>query len=286
MNNYGRPMRRRRRRRNDRLKMIIAVSVLVLLAVVLIALFLGLFKKLSSKEKPTQTTTASNTATTKPVATTKPEPTTKEVTTKEEPTTETPKKGYVTEEQKKEWNLILVNKTHKLPADPAMEIATLRNGHSCDSRIVDDLQAMFDDARAAGLNPLICSSYRTMERQQYLYQLEIDSFKKKGYDDATATKLAGESTAIPGTSEHQLGLSLDIVATSYQLLNDEQENTAEQKWLMANCYKYGFILRYPKDGYEITGIMYEPWHYRYVGKEHAAKIHELGITLEEYLGEE
>ena len=89
--------------------------------------------------------------------------------------------------------------------------------------------------------------------------------------------------AVPGTSEHQTGLALDIISLYYQVLDKNQENTAEQKWLMENSYKYGFILRYPSDKSEITGINYEPWHYRYVGKEAAKEIYEMGLCLEEYL---
>ena len=89
--------------------------------------------------------------------------------------------------------------------------------------------------------------------------------------------------AVPGTSEHQLGLALDIVDVANQVLDERQENTEVQKWLMKNSWKYGFILRYPTDKSDITGISYEPWHYRYVGKEAAKEIYEAGICLEEYL---
>ena len=96
-------------------------------------------------------------------------------------------------------------------------------------------------------------------------------------------KEAGRWVAVPGTSEHETGMALDIVSYSYQLLNEQQENTAEQKWFMEHCWEYGFILRYPKDKTEVTGIGYEPWHYRYVGREHAAKLYESGLCLEEYI---
>ena len=89
--------------------------------------------------------------------------------------------------------------------------------------------------------------------------------------------------AVPGTSEHQTGLALDIVSAGYQLLDEAQEDTAEQKWLMEHCWEYGFILRFPEDKTEITGIGYEPWHYRYVGRETAEAIHKSGLCLEEYL---
>ena len=90
--------------------------------------------------------------------------------------------------------------------------------------------------------------------------------------------------ALPGTSEHHLGLAVDIVDVNYQLLNDAQADTPVQQWLMANSWRYGWILRYPDEKSEITGIIYEPWHYRYVGVEIAQEIMNLGITLEEYLG--
>ena len=91
--------------------------------------------------------------------------------------------------------------------------------------------------------------------------------------------------AIPGTSEHEIGLAVDIVDDNYQMLENEQENTPVQKWLKKNCWKYGFILRYPENKKKITGVIYEPWHYRYVGKTAAKEIMSKGICLEEYLDE-
>lgn len=102
-----------------------------------------------------------------------------------------------------------------------------------------------------------------------------------GLEDAKAK--AGRQVAVPGTSEHQLGLAVDIVDVSYQLLDTNQENTDVQKWLLENSWRYGFILRYPTDKTDITGIVYEPWHYRYVGKEYAKEIYEKGVCLEQYL---
>ena len=89
--------------------------------------------------------------------------------------------------------------------------------------------------------------------------------------------------AVPGTSEHQLGLAVDLVDLDNQNLNESQEETAVQKWLLGNSWKYGFILRYPNDKRGLTGIIYEPWHYRYVGKDAAREIYETGVCLEEYL---
>ena len=89
--------------------------------------------------------------------------------------------------------------------------------------------------------------------------------------------------ALPGTSEHQLGLALDLVDESYQNLDEGQENTKVQKWLMQNSWRYGFILRYPTDKSSVTGIIYEPWHYRYLGRDMARDVYESGLCLEEFL---
>lgn len=184
---------------------------------------------------------------------------------------------------KSQWNLALVNKWNLLPENHNPSLTQLKNGHAIDERAYPDLQDMMDDCRAAGLNPLICSSYRTMDKQKKLYKNKVDEYLAQGYSQKDAEAAAGELVAVPGTSEHQLGLALDIVDVANQVLDERQENTEVQKWLMKNSWKYGFILRYPTDKSDITGISYEPWHYRYVGKETAKEIYEAGICLEEYL---
>lgn len=193
----------------------------------------------------------------------------------------------ITEEKpvidKSQWNLILVNQWNKIPENYTPSVKQLKNGQAIDERAYDDLQNMMDDCRAEGLTPVICSSYRTMEKQQRLYNNKIDEYLAKGYSQEKAEQAAGELVAIPGTSEHQLGLALDIVDISNQSLDESQEDTDVQKWLMKNSWKYGFILRYPTGKSDITGISYEPWHYRYVGKEAAKEIYDAQICLEEYL---
>ena len=138
-------------------------------------------------------------------------------------------------------------------------------------------------AKSEGLNPLICSSYRTNEKQEQLYQNKVSEYLSQGYSKVEASDKAAFWVARPGTSEHQLGLAVDIVSTKNQRLDRSQENTVEQQWLIQNSWKYGFVLRYPTNKNSITGVGYEPWHYRYVGKEHAKKINELGVCLEEYV---
>lgn len=183
------------------------------------------------------------------------------------------------------WNLVLVNKAHPIKENNPIQLVQLKNGQAIDERAYPELQAMMDDARAAGLSPYICSSYRTNEKQTTLYNNQVNKYRKQGYSEADAAAEAGKWVAVPGTSEHQIGLAVDIVAKSYQVLDKKQESTAEQRWLMENCYKYGFILRYPSEKSEITGIGYEPWHYRYVGKDAAEAIMKEGKCLEEYLDE-
>lgn len=179
--------------------------------------------------------------------------------------------------------LTLVNFENTIPKDWKVDLVQLNNGQSVDRRIYDDLIAMLQAAKSEGLNPLICSSYRTNEKQEQLYQNKVSEYLSQGYSKVEASDKAAFWVARPGTSEHQLGLAVDIVSTKNQCLDRSQENTVEQQWLIQNSWKYGFVLRYPTNKNSITGVGYEPWHYRYVGKEHAKKINELGVCLEEYV---
>lgn len=179
--------------------------------------------------------------------------------------------------------LTLVNFENTIPKDWKVDLVQLNNGQSVDRRIYDDLIAMLQAAKSEGLNPLICSSYRTNEKQEQLYQNKVSEYLSQGYSKVEASDRAAFWVARPGTSEHQLGLAVDIVSTKNQRLDRSQENTVEQRWLIQNSWKYGFVLRYPTNKNSITGVGYEPWHYRYVGKEHAKKINELGVCLEEYV---
>lgn len=188
-----------------------------------------------------------------------------------------------TVEKTPDWQLLLVNPWNSLPEGFTVELQALSNGMKVDKRIVEDLNAMLADCRKAGLRPLICSAYRPLETQTRLYNNKIARLRAAGYSKEDAVKEAGRWVAVPGTSEHQTGLALDIVASSYQVLDKRQEQTAEQKWLMEHCWEYGFILRYPSDKSEITGIGYEPWHYRYVGRETALAVRDSGLCFEEYL---
>ena len=193
------------------------------------------------------------------------------------------------------WNLRLVNRDHPLAADFApSNLAELPDAswvephvnHRVDARIVEDLTAMLTAAEAAGTHPIICSSFRTYDYQENLFENRIERAEREEHLEGTeAEEAAAFWVAPPGASEHQTGLAVDIVDADYLELDEGQESTATQQWLMVHCTEYGFILRYPTDKSATTGIGYEPWHYRYVGKEAASDIAESGLCLEEWLVE-
>ena len=176
------------------------------------------------------------------------------------------------------WNLILVNNEHALPKGYSPELMTLSNGVQVDSRIYPDLQSMFDDMRTEGVYPVVGEGYRSEQQQQEMMQEKIDAYLAEGYSERKARKEAEKWVAKPNYSEHQLGLALDINADKSRCDND-----TVYQWLAQNAYRYGFIRRYPEGKEDITGIDYEPWHYRYVGKEAAQEIQSENVCLEEYL---
>lgn len=195
------------------------------------------------------------------------------------------KKENVVSNKDKDELLTLVNYENEVPDNWQVDIVTLKNGQSIDRRAYQELCQMLEDAKKEGMDLLICSSYRTVDKQKELFNNKVKYYLKRGYSRAEANNSASYWVAKPNTCEHQLGLAVDIVSHHNQRLDSSQEKTKEQRWLMENCYRYGFILRYPNNKSEITKIGYEPWHYRYVGKEHAKKIMEQNICLEEYLKE-
>lgn len=179
--------------------------------------------------------------------------------------------------------LVLVNPWNAIDEDYTPELSTVEDGYRVDRRCADALTKMLFDCREAGHFPVICSAYRTQEYQQELFDKKIQRIVATGVSRADAPAIAARSVAVPGTSEHQLGLAVDLIDYFYTNLDEGQERTGTQKWLMEHCADYGFILRYPNGSSEITGIIYEPWHYRYVGKTVAREITDAGITFEEYL---
>lgn len=180
--------------------------------------------------------------------------------------------------QDNDWMLILVNKDHPLPDNYTIDTVTLSNGQIVDARMYPYLQEMFDDMRAEGIYPEVVSGWRTYEKQQQLMDEKIQEYIAEGYSDEEAKEKAEEWVAIPGTSEHQLGLAIDINADGVNSYGYEVYD-----WLFENAWKYGFVKRYPEDKTEITGIINEPWHYRYVGYDAAKEMTEHNLCLEEYV---
>ncbi|WP_287449756.1 M15 family metallopeptidase [Sellimonas sp.] len=176
------------------------------------------------------------------------------------------------------WNLILVNDDYSVPNNYEVELTELSNGEKVDTRIYPQLQQMFDDARAAGLELFVREGYRTTQDQKQIMEERIQQYRNEGYSRSEAKELAEKYVAVPGTSEHELGIAVDINADTSKCSSD-----AVYTWLANNAYRYGFIKRYPSEKTEITGVNNEPWHYRYVGVEAAKEIQERGICLEEYI---
>ena len=149
-----------------------------------------------------------------------------------------------------------------------------------DKRILPALQQLFDAARAEGLYPVVASGWRTGEEQRQIMEDKVEAYRREGYPELLARQAAAQWVAQPGTSEHELGLAVDI--------NPDQTMGTGQElydWLLEHAWEYGFIKRYPADKVDITGISNEPWHYRYVGQDAARAITEQGLCLEEYLGQ-
>lgn len=189
---------------------------------------------------------------------------------------------------KTDWRLVLINPTHAIEKELDIEFDEVQ-GYKFDKRIAGKVRELIAAAKEDGISLAIVSGYRTMDRSRTLYNNKIAEYKAMGYDEASAKVEAARWVAPPGTSEHHSGLAMDIVSgdyyTKYNDLVEAFENDKEAIWLKENCARFGFILRFPKDKTEITGINFEPWHFRYVGEEHAQAIMEQGLCLEEYLGE-
>lgn len=175
------------------------------------------------------------------------------------------------------WNLILVNQNHSVPRDYDVELTTLSNGKKVDSRIYPSLQTMFNDARASGLSLFVREGYRTKNEQEDIMKNRVETYRQKGYSRRESVKMAREYVARPGASEHELGLAVDI-NTSKSNMQDKVYN-----WLQNHSWRYGFILRYPSDKTDITGVSNEPWHFRYVGRDAAKTMKENNWCLEEYV---
>lgn len=181
-----------------------------------------------------------------------------------------------------DWRLVLINKQHPISEDYSFKLGTIKDGMMCDERIISDLLAMMQAARKDGINLIIRSPYRTDSRQEYNFNSRIKRYMGQGYSYMEAYKLTSQVITVPGASEHQVGLALDIVCDSYDSLTAGFGDTKAGQWLAEHSCEYGFALRYPSGKEYITSIEYEPWHFRYVGREAATIMHDEDICLEEF----
>ena len=187
---------------------------------------------------------------------------------------------------KTNWYMLLTNGANPLPENYKFEEATVYSAGRnwiVDARCAEDMKAMIAAAKEDGVSLIICSAYRSYELQEKNFNAKVQSYINKGYSKEDAVAKTATIIAVPGTSEHHTGLAADIVTPSYQSLNSGFEKTEAFQWLYENCAEFGFVLRYPKDKVDVTKIIYEPWHYRYVGKEAAQIMMSEGICFEEFL---
>ncbi len=237
----------------------------------------------STTKKTTAPTTA---ATIPPTTTTTVTTTVATTTTTEAPLTTTTAPAPLPSDYPGDgtWNLLLVNGWNPLAEAVVRDQSNLQwyaGSESVDYRITQALSDMLEAGSQYGL--WVTSGYRSYDLQTRLYNNEVAEWESYGYSHEEALDKAATVVARPGTSEHHTGLAVDLLHDECWDLVEEWEDSEAFDWMMDNCYKYGFILRYPKEKEAITGVIYEPWHYRYVGVEAATYIMQNGITLEEYL---
>ena len=174
--------------------------------------------------------------------------------------------------------LILVNSENAFPDNINLNLVTFQNKKVADI-IYNDLVNMYNNALNDNITLKINNAYRSKDEQTQIFENKMNDYENEGYTKEKAYEQTKLTVQVPGYSEHETGLAIDFSDEGHY---DENEKMWE--WLKNNAYKYGFILRYPEDKYEITKIDYEPWHYRYVGKKVAKEITNKNLTLEEYLG--
>ena len=179
----------------------------------------------------------------------------------------------------KDWRLKLANYDNILPEDFEIELSNIDENRQFDSRAIKYLNTMLDDRRKDGItNIWVQSAYRSVKSQRKLYDNSVKKYLDQGKSKKEAEELTLKYINKPGASDHNLGLAVD-----FNNVDQDFEKMKGFEWLTENAEKYGFILRYPKDKENITKINYEPWHWRYVGQEHAQKMNELNMCLEEYV---
>jgi len=178
------------------------------------------------------------------------------------------------------WYLTLVNSSYRIPDSYEPDLVYVcGSGERLDRKVAEHYEKMYKAAKAEGIDLTPCSGYRSYELQERNYNNKISFYESQGYSYDDAKVKAATIIMPPGSSEHNLGYAMDIVC-----VDEWFEDTDEFKWLTENAADYGFIMRYPKDKQDITKVIYEPWHWRYVGVDLAKELKDSGLVLEEYMG--
>lgn len=252
-----RPIPKTIERKLNKKKVAITIAIFVLLIIWIV--------KITTKDEAIQTST--------PDDNTKTNETT--VANQEPPQEEQPP----VQKEITDWNLRLANFENVLPEDFNVEVANIDETRQFDARAIQYLNQMINDMKKDGVKDVwVQSAYRSIERQKELYDNSVNKYLKQGKTKEEAERLTDEYINKPGSSDHNLGLAVD-----FNFVNNEFEETKAFTWLKKHAEEYGFILRYPSDKEDITKIAYESWHWRYVGADHAKKMNELNMCLEEYI---
>lgn len=272
---------KKRKKRPSKIRITLPV-VLIIIAFAAIALGVRLFGKVdmisSDLGEPATASTSSGSAITTTGATTTKATRASEI---EKNTTNKTSGEHYIQPAKADWNLKLVNSWNPLEKNYKQPLEIYAGTNQFDSRAIDKLRALVKDGKKYNIR--VASLFRTYEHQQRLYNNRVAKEMAKGNKRAQAEVIAASVVARPGTSEHNLGLAVDFLFGKYSSLSPDYENTEAYAWMLEHCADYGFILRYPKNKQSVTGVIFEPWHYRYVGEQAAQEIMSRGICLEEYL---
>lgn len=262
--------RKESRKRRARQNLITCVILFFIVVIVLIVLIAGIAKKKSNKQDVSKAESISS----------KVEESNGENLNKDA-------NGNYIQPDGAAWNLILVNDWNAIDEEYVSGIPfdNYNETWQFDSRALPYLNQMLEAANADGCDIWGQSLYRDYDTQKVLYERQVDQFLAEGYTQEDAEVEAATIVKRPGTSEHNTGLAVDFECGEFEDLDEGFENTKAFVWLQEHCAEYGFVLRFPKDKETVTGVIYEPWHYRYVGKEAATEIMSRHICLEEYLAE-
>lgn len=182
-----------------------------------------------------------------------------------------------------EWKIMLVNRDNTVPTNFTVDLVAFENV-LVDYRIVDQLSNLIEAAYKDGVLLTVCSGYRSVTQQREIYEGKMQTYINLGYSEEASKINTGQYIQTPGSSEHHTGLAVDLLTDGAVSLEETFADTPAYKWLNEHAEEYGFVERYPKEKSDITGVLWEPWHYRYVGVSNAKAINTMGICLEEYVG--